>query len=257
MAPMAAHRLLEICIDSVLGAIAAEQGGADRVELCANLLEGGTTPSLGMVRAVLAATRLPVMVMIRPRGGHFCYDAHEIDVMRRDIEILAQERVHGFVIGALTIDGTLDEATCLDLIARVPHRSITFHRAFDQVADPQIALAKLIDWRVDRILTSGLAPSAWEGRDVIRMLIEWSGGRISIMPGCGVRPDNIAMLLEATGAHEVHGSASRVRETPVAFWRQDVPMHAAAPLPDDQRRITCTEHVQAMHAALVHRPKNH
>lgn len=238
--------LLEVCIDSVAGAQAAEQGGADRLELCANLLEGGTTPSTGMIRSVLAATSLPVMVMIRPRGGHFTFDAQEQQVMYREAEAVLREGVAGIVIGALRTDGSVDDAYCRRLLELRGQCSVTFHRAFDQVADPFAALETLVSLGVDRILTSGLAPTALEGISLLRELHDCARGRISIMPGCGVRSNNAAEILRETGAREIHASASILSDTPVAFWREAIPMHAAAVVKDQQRRVTAVEQVAAL-----------
>ncbi len=237
---------LEVCIDSVEGAIAAEQGGADRVELCANLLEGGTTPSAGMIRCVLQATCLPVMVMIRPRGGHFCFTAQEHGVMRAEAEMVLNQPVGGIVIGALTDAGEIDQPNCRALIHLAAGRSVTFHRAFDQVADPHRGLETLVDLGVDRVLTSGQAPSAEAGLARLRELAAAASGRLSIMPGCGVRATNVSLILQRTGAHEIHFSAGRTIARPVSFWRPEVPMTAATTLGDLDRRVTSLAEVQAI-----------
>lgn len=243
--------LLEVCIDSVDGARAAEQGGADRLELCANLLEGGTTPSLGMVRAVLAATHLPVMVMIRPRGGHFCYARDEERVMEYDVAAFCEERIAGIVIGPLTSDGTIDAECCRNLMnLRGARQSVTFHRAFDQVANPFTALEVLVHLQVDRVLTSGQAPTASDGIASLSQLVRQAAGRIAIMPGCGVRGSNVSELVRSTGAREVHASASLLEDNPVSFWRDTVPMHASSVIHDLQRRITSRDQVAAIRQAL-------
>lgn len=257
--------LLEICIDSVQSALAAEQGGADRLELCANLVEGGTTPSLGMVRAVLAATRLPVMVMIRPRGGHFHYRAEERDVMLRDVAALVQEPVAGIVVGPLRSDGSVDVECCrelLDAARRAPRPagpglgrpSVTFHRAFDQVADPRRELETLVDLGVDRVLTSGQCPTAPEGLSNLATLVRQAGDRLVVMPGCGVRGANVEELVRGTGAREVHASAAVLRDTPVAYWRDAVPMHSPQVPGDQQRRETCPAQVRAIRESLDRLP---
>ena len=260
--PTSAKRVrLEVCIDSVESALAAERGGADRLELCTNLVEGGTTPSLGMVRAVLGATRLPVMVMIRPRGGHFHYNAQERDVMVRDVAALVQEPVAGIVVGPLTPDGAVDVECCRELLdaagcvaggggTATRRASVTFHRAFDQVADPAGALETLVELGMHRVLTSGQCPTAPEGLANLSALVRQARDRIVVMPGCGVRGANVEQLVRATGACEVHASAAVLRETPVAFWREAVPMHSTQVPGDQQRRVTCPEQVRLIREAL-------
>ncbi len=178
--------LCEVCVDSVAGALAAAQGGADRVELCANLVEGGTTPSTGMIRAVARACPLPMMVMIRPRGGHFCFSPTEIETMRAEADAVLAEDVAGIVIGALTNDGQIDVPICREMRRLAGGRSVTFHRAFDQVAEPFAALESLIELGIDRVLTSGQAPSAWAGKERLGHMVRAARQRIVVMPGCGV-----------------------------------------------------------------------
>lgn len=240
----------EVCIDSVAGAMAAEQGGANRVELCANLVEGGTTPSTGMIRAVLQACSLPVMAMIRPRGGHFSFTSDEVEVMRREAEAVLSEPVAGIVIGALQPDGTVDAATCRMLMSLAAGRSVTFHRAFDQVRDPASALETLIELGVDRVLTSGLAITAEQGLEQLRLLGEQAAGRISIMPGSGVRAFNARRILDVSGAKELHFSAGQLVDCPVDFWRADVPMSAPTTPGDLQRRMTSESEVRVICQAV-------
>ena len=241
--------LCEVCIDSVQGAVAAADGGADRVELCANLVEGGTTPSTGMIRAVLAACSLPVMVMIRPRGGHFVFNATEQTTMLRELEAVLAEPVAGVVVGAVRTNGELDEACVRKLCELTRGRSITFHRAFDQVRDPAHTLAQLIDCGVDRILTSGQAPTAVQAVERLRDLVLVAAGRCSIMPGCGVRADNVARILADTGAHEIHFSGARLTDCPVEFWRSEVPMSAETTPGDLRRRLATAAEIAAICAA--------
>lgn len=197
----------EICIDSPAGAIAAEQAGANRVELCANLLEGGTTPSLGLMEATIARTKLPVQVMIRPRGGDFLYSDIEADMMRRDIAAAKTARAGGVVFGCLTADGRVDATLTERLIAAARPLSVTFHRAFDVARDPEASLKVLIELGTDRLLTSGQEPNALEGAPLIRRLIERAGGRIIVMPGGGITARNVARVVRETGAGEIHFAA--------------------------------------------------
>ena len=199
--------LSEICIDSVDGAIAAEQAGAHRVELCANLLEGGTTPSLGLMETAIARTKLPVQVMIRPRGGDFLYSDIEIQIMLRDIAAAKAARAGGVVFGCLTADGRVDAKLTEKLIIAARPLSVTFHRAFDVSRDPIEALQTLIGLGVDRLLTSGQEPNVLEGAPLIRRLIGLAAGRLIVMPGGGITARNVARILSETGAGEIHFAA--------------------------------------------------
>ena len=197
----------EVCIDSVAGALAAKEGGGDRLELCSALSEGGLTPSYGLVQQVIAATDLPVMMMIRPRGGNFVYSPAEIEVMLADIEAAKSLGVAGVVLGCLDAENNIDVELNRKLHERCGTLSATFHRAFDEVADPMLALSQIRELGFDRILTSGLEPSAEAGVGMIRRLVEASG-ELTIMPGAGVRPGNARQIIDATGAIEIHGTAS-------------------------------------------------
>lgn len=208
---------LEICIDGPASARAAQAGGADRVELCANLAEGGVTPSLGMIRAVRAAFDRGLMVLIRPRGGDFLYDADELAAMREDIRIARELGADGIVIGCLTPDGTVDRDACARLIEAAGPLEITFHRAFDLSRDLPESLETIAGLGIRRILTSGGAPDAPAGLAVLARLVEQAGPRLSIMPGGGVTPGNIAAIVGATGVHEVHLSARATAPSPMRF----------------------------------------
>jgi copper homeostasis protein len=200
--------LVEICVDDVDGARTAERCGADRVELCADLLEGGITPSIGMVRTTLAAlTRVGLQVLVRPRGGDFCYDPDEIGVMCADIAaIRALEpppgvRV-GFVLSGLTPDGRVDGAMLAELVAACGDAPLTFSKAFDEVADQDRALDELTELGFTRVLTSGGAPTAAAGADTLRRLA--GHPRITVLAGGGIRSGSVADLVARTGVREVH-----------------------------------------------------
>ncbi|MCW6004223.1 copper homeostasis protein CutC [Micromonospora sp. CPCC 205371] len=202
----------EVCVDGVDGVLAAQAAGADRVELCSALSEGGLTPSAGLIATALDAatsngTSIDVNVLIRPRGGDFIYDRHEILAMRRDIETVAAAGAHGIVIGALTADGDVDAAVCRELLSEAGDLSVTFHRAFDMARRPHEALAAVIDLGADRLLTSGQEASAVDGAPLIAELVAAAADRLIVMPGGGVRAANIRRLLAVTGAREVHFSA--------------------------------------------------
>lgn len=201
--------LVEACVDSVQGALAAEQAGAGRLELCANLIEGGTTPSGGMMRAVLRCVRLPVFAIVRPRGGDFVYDAADIEVMLRDIEFAKGCDIHGIVSGALNPNGTIDEDGTSALLEAAHPLPFTFHRAFDVTRDLDESLDTLQALGVPRVLTSGGAPSAAEGAEVIARMVRRGGDRIVVMAGGGVRRDNVAALVAASRVREVHLRGAR------------------------------------------------
>ena len=201
--------ILEICAGSVASAIAARDGGAQRIELCAALEVGGVTPSAGLIAEVRKVEGLVLNVIIRPRGGDFLYDSHEIACMEEDIRTCRRIGVDGVVIGALTAEGDIDTATCKRLINAADGMSITFHRAFDMCRNPQKALEELIALGCHRVLTSGQAPTAEAGTALLGELVEQADGRIIIMPGCGVNSNNAARILQATGANEIHASARK------------------------------------------------
>ncbi len=240
---------IEICIDSVRGAHAARVGGADRVELCADLLEGGTTPSAGMIVAVRQVASLQLAVMIRPRGGDFIYDEQELQVMEHDIHVARDSGADCLVFGALTPDGTVDRPACQRLLGACQGTPATFHRAFDLASDPLAALADLVDLGFHRLLTSGQQASAPQGAPLLRTLVELAGQRISIMPGGGIRPENVRDLVDQTGCPEVHLSATSWEPSP---WRGSRQIHFG-PIglpPVDRRRATSSTIVGQVREAL-------
>ena len=187
--------------------MAAERGGADRVELCDNLLEGGTTPSAGAIKLARQQTRLGLHVIIRPRGADFLYSPVELAVMREDILTARSLGADGVVIGCLTADGDIDGERTAALVEAARPMSVTFHRAFDMCRDPRGGLEKLIDLGVDRLLTSGQEATVIEGLELIAELQRQAAGRIIIMPGGGITLRNVRRIAEATGVGEVHLSA--------------------------------------------------
>lgn len=202
--PVAVKPFLEISLDSVESALAAERGGAARVELCANLLEGGTTPSAGMIATVRKEIRIGLHVMIRPRGGDFCYSAAEFNVMKRDILMAKQLRADAVVLGALQPNGTIDTKRTQELVDLARPASVTFHRAFDMTANLREALEAVVESGARRILTSGGEPTAEGGLGVIHQLVEAAKSRIAIVACGGVREHNIRHIIDAAGVREVH-----------------------------------------------------
>lgn len=232
--------LFEVCLESIDSAIAAERGGAQRVELCANLTEGGTTPSLGTVELCREKVAIDIMVMIRPRGGDFLYSELEYESMLRDIERMKRLGINGFVFGLLNADGRIDSARTRQLVELARPLQVTFHRAFDVAAEPLAALETLIELGVDRLLTSGQAASVPEGLPLIRQLAEAAGDRIRIMPGAGITPDNVATVLTATGLREFHATAFSTVESPMRYRNERVFMGLPG-LPEYQRQETSAE----------------
>jgi copper homeostasis protein len=240
----------EICVDSLDAALAAQAGGGDRVELCADLLEGGTTPSAGTVQLAIEALRIPVNVIIRPRGGDFCYSAAEFEVMRRDIEMAKAWGANGVVIGILNPDGTIDVERTRALVEAARPLSVTFHRAFDVTCDPFEALETLIGLGVNRVLTSGQEPSVLEGLDLIAALVKRAGDRIIVMPGAGITERNIAKIAAGCGAPEYHFAALGPAEGRMAYRNPRVFMGGELRPPEYTLSVTDTAAVHAVIGAL-------
>lgn len=200
---------LEICTGDPQGVLDAIRGGADRIELCSGLAEGGLTPSAAIIR--FATERIPTNVLIRARGGDFVYTREELDVMAEDVRTAVEAGASGIVIGALTPEGEVDAAACRRLLEGAQTLNNTFHRAFDRAADPFRALEEIIALGFKRILTSGQATTALEGAQLISELRRRAAGRILIMAGAGVSPDNAAEILKLSQADEIHASARGLR----------------------------------------------
>lgn len=204
-------RRLEVCAGSIESIKAAYEGGAYRVELCSALSEDGLTPSVGMIRYAKSLEELVVNVLIRPRSGDFVYTDDEVRCMEEDIRVCGELGVDGVVIGALTPCGDIDIDVSRRLIARAKGMSVTFHRAFDVCRRPFESLEQIISLGCDRLLTSGQAPTAEKGIDLLCQLVAKAQGRLVVMPGSGVNPDNAAAILDATDTAEIHASARSSR----------------------------------------------
>ncbi|TXF87833.1 copper homeostasis protein CutC [Neolewinella aurantiaca] len=236
--------LFEVCLQSVDDAVAAEAGGAQRVELCAALVEGGITPSLGSIRACRDTVDIDIMVMIRPRGGDFVYTDWELDAMAKDIAECRKIGVTGVVFGMLELDGTVARTQVQRMVEEAgPDLSVTFHRAFDVSADPFASLETLIDLNVNRILTSGQAATVPEGKELIRQLVARAGDRIGILPGCGITPENVAEMVTYTGVTEFHATAFATLESPMQHQNPAVYMGIPG-LPEYERQITTAAEVR-------------
>ena len=208
---------LEIIGYNIESCIAAQAAGANRIELCDNPLEGGTTPSYGFIKAARENLSIELYVMVRPRGGDFFYSDDEFKIMKADIRMCKQSGCDGIVIGLLKNDGNIDKKRCGELVALAYPLAVTFHRAFDRTRDPFIALEDIIETGCERILTSGLQPKAINGAPIIKELIARANGRSIIMPGSGVNAKNIILLAENTGATEFHSSASTYVESKMNY----------------------------------------
>jgi copper homeostasis protein len=215
---------LEVCIDSVESAVAAERGGAKRVELCSDLLEGGITPGAGLIASVRRHIAIGLYVMIRPRGGDFCYTDLEFEVMQGEIAHARDLGADGVVLGLLDEQGQVDVERTSALVELARPLDVTFHRAIDMTPDLPAAVLDVIAAGATRILTSGGAPSALRGKGEIARMVQAARGRIAIMAGGGITAENIAAIAQATGAAEFHSSARSAFPSPVRFRKQGLAM---------------------------------
>ncbi len=199
--------IIEICANSVQSAIYAQQGNAQRIELCCSLELGGISPSAGTILRCRQLLHIHLFVLIRPRAGDFCYSEEEFETMKTTIEFCKQHMIDGIVIGLLNPDRTIDLKRTKELVKLARPMQVTFHRAFDSVKNPLKAVEQLIDIGIDRILTSGQKNTAIEGKELIHQLVLQAKNRISIMPGAGINAQNIETLIETTKATEYHLSA--------------------------------------------------
>ena len=208
---------LEIIGFNIESCLIAQSAGAHRIELCDNPGEGGTTPSYGFIKAAREKLQIDLYPIIRSRGGDFFYSDAEFEVMKTDVQVCKELKCNGVVIGMLNADGTVDVERCKELVKIASPLGVTFHRAFDRTVDPFKAMEDVISIGCERILTSGLRPTALEGAETIAALIKRADGRIIIMPGSGVRADNISKIAEKTGAVEFHTSARNNGENKMEY----------------------------------------
>lgn len=216
--------VLECCVDSVESAINAAKGGASRLELCANLIIGGTTPDVALVKEIRKYSDIRIHALIRPRFGDFCYTEHEMEIMKSQICALKEAGVEGVVIGVLDADGNLDISKMKELLQNAEGMSVTLHRAFDMCRDPFQALEEAISLGIHTILTSGQKASAWEGRDLLCQLTEQADGRIDIMAGAGISASVIEKLLPVTKGTSYHMSGKITLDSKMNYRKADVSM---------------------------------
>lgn len=236
----------EVCANSADSAIAAQEGGAHRVELCDNLYEGGTTPSAACIALTRKHLTLPIHALIRPRGGDFLYNDLEFEVMKKDIEYAKEYGADGVVLGVLQADGTIDRKRTEELVRLASPLSVTFHRAFDVTRDPFAALRDIIETGCNRVLTSGQANKAIEGAELIAELVQYAGDRITVLVGSGVNEDNIADLIRVTRAREFHGSAQKRVASAMNYRHSRVSMGGIPQIPEFDISVTDADRVKEM-----------
>ncbi len=242
--------LLEVPVASVEDALAAQEGGADRLELNAALALGGLTPSLGTLLEVKAAVTLPLFVMIRPRPGGFAYSEADVRVMQRDADLALEHGAAGIVFGILTADGRVDNERCRRLLRQAGERPAVFHRAFDVTPDPFAALEQLIDLGFRRVMTSGQEETAYNGTARIAELIRRSAGRIEVLPAGGINRFTVADVVARTGCDQVHASLRTLRPDPSVAARPEVSFGGAVKLPEDRYTTTSAEAVAELRGLL-------
>ena len=221
---MEKYSILECCVDSVESALNAARGGADRLELCANLVIGGTTPDVALVKEIRKYADILIHALIRPRFGDFCYSEHEVSLMKEQIRALKLAGVEGVVIGTLDEDGYLNVPVMKELMAEAQGLSVTLHRAFDMCCDPFETLETAIKLGINTILTSGQKQSAWEGRELLARLQEQAAGRIAIMAGAGSGAKTIGQLMPVTGMTTYHMSGKVTLDSRMRYRQEGVSM---------------------------------
>lgn len=238
--------IFEVCVDSVEGAVAAQTAGAQRVELCDNLVEGGTTPSLGMLSVTRKAMDISIHALIRPRGGDFYYSPAEMEVMKQDIFAAKHAGANGVVLGALAVNGSVDVEKTRMLVQAARPLSITFHRAFDLCRDPFEALEVICGLGIERILTSGQKADALQGADTIARLVKQAAGRVGIIAGGGITPENVRAVRMQTGVGEVHFSARKSTTSPMEFQNRECFMGKAYQPDEYMRKVPDVQRIWDM-----------
>lgn len=242
--------LLEIVAYSYASALAAQKGGAQRIELCENTAEGGTTPGLGTIEAVRELPGVKLHVMIRPRGGDFLYTDAEFKIMLRDIAVAREAGADGVVFGLLRPDATVDLERTRRLVAAAKGMAVTFHRAFDWAAQPEAALEAVIAAGCHRVLTSGQAPDALSGAPTLAKLVQQAGRRCTVLAGGGIHPGNVAEVIRRSGVSEVHASLRGIQATAMRQRPPSVSLGAAPDWPADAIPVADEAKVAAVAALL-------
>lgn len=234
---------LEVCVDSLESAISAQIAGADRIELCGNLIEGGTTPGYGTIVSVRNNLDIGVNVLIRPRGSDFFYSDPEFDIMRRDIEICGEAGIDGVVIGILLEDGSIDVDRTSRLVEIARPMNVTFHRAFDMCNNPVSGLEDIISTGAERVLTSGQKNSAEEGTELIHRLGKQARNRIIIMAGGGISESNIEQIARTTLVSEFHLTGRKIIDSEMKYMKQGISMGGFSGIPEFSRKVADTEKI--------------
>lgn len=238
---------LEVCANNYTSALAAQQGGAYRVELCENLADGGTTPSYGQIALAKEKLSIKIYPIIRPRGGDFLYSDEEFLIMQKDIAQFKALGCDGVVFGILNADGSIDKKRCQNLLELAHPLPATFHRAFDVCANPLQALEDIIELGFERILTSGQKPTAIEGINLIKELVKRASGRISIMAGSGVNEENVQHIIRETGVNDVHSTAKGIFTGKMSFRHPEV---SFSKYPGEGLELTDVERVKNLVALI-------
>ena len=216
--------LLEVCVDSIESALAAERGGAHRIELCSSLMEGGVTPSAGLISSIRRKLSIDVHVMIRPRGGDFSYSAEEFETMEQDVLTAKQLGANAVVFGILTNDGDVDVSRTRHLVQTARPLNTTFHRAFDMSRDLSKSLADVIEAGADRVLTSGGEQSVEDGIPRIAKMVQAAGQRVAVMVGSGITESNVHRIIRETGVREIHASLRASVPSPMRYRNDKISM---------------------------------
>lgn len=235
---------IEICAANIQSALAAEEGGAQRIELVDNLFEGGTTPSYATIKTAADLLSIGIMVMIRPRGGDFCYSDLEFEIMKEDIQVCRDLGVLGVVFGILHDDGRVDTKRTKELVDLARPMKVTFHRAFDVTPDPFEALEAIIESGVDRLLTAGQENTVPEGLDLLCRIIEKAGTRIEIMPGSGIHEENIQSIRDKTRARNFHLTAREPVESVMRYRKTHIFMGGLPQIPEYKIFISSPERIR-------------
>jgi len=237
---------IEICCYSVESAIIAEENGADRIELCDNYSEGGTTPSFASVDYCIKNLKIPINIIVRPRGGDFLYTQLEYELIKKDVSKIKELNANGIVIGFLTKDGEIDLEKTKEIVALANPMEVTFHRAFDMCKNPLKALEELKDLNITRILTSGAKNTAMEGIDLLTSLVKKAGTKISILPGSGVNQNNLKELIIKTGAKEFHSSAKTFENSKMNYFNTNIAMGGDSKIDEFKKVSTNPDQIKKM-----------
>jgi copper homeostasis protein len=247
---MAEPVLIEVCVDSVASALAAQQGGAQRIELCSDLIEGGVTPSAGLIEVVRAQVSIGLQVIVRPRGGDFCYTREEVEIMRRDIAVAKELGADGVVLGMLDAEGHVDVPGTHQLVELARPLNVTFHRAFDMSADLFRALEDVCATGADRLLTSGGEPKCLQGAETIARLVKAAHGRIIIMAGGGIGHQNAAAIIKRTRVREIHVGLSTPVPSPMRYLNPRLSMGKIQGR-EYERVQVLEENVRSLQSAII------